>query len=570
MIEIIGLFRRVVYPVALVFVMMSAAIAAKRAPAPPSGMVNLSRGEPYSITPLFSTKYSFSAPSFNPSEGTYHNSGQLTDGLLGSSTKYNDGQWQGYARGGARTIILDMGRVNTVEQIQERFIQIAESDIYFPRRVTYSLSMNDSDWAVVGTVNSAVPPTSNTISTQTYKLSHLDDEARYVKMTFPVDIWVFADEFQVFGKKGIAVGAVVPRAIRAQRRVYTNAYCPPGSPEVGGTRDMVLIPNGYYKSKPSLGEISVDQLIPYVGYETRSGKITDFMFDAFLFTPFGNAPSGGVYGANLKKPTVLSDWTYYLNNTFNPQYNLSALNIATEKVKQILRKPDYKTKVEIAIPFPTPSATNFGDINGDGHSENLSNLSDRENVVKWYINQVMTRWNRAHFTNLKLVGFYWLQEQWFFVEGKKETALLRYTGHYVRSLGKVLNWIPFYQADGIEHWHSLGFDGAWLQPNYCFSTFPVQELGEAANLSKKLGMGIEIEIHWDALTNDTLRAKYYSYLNWGLKKGYMTQAAHAYYQNAGPGTFFQSCMSKNPAIREVYDKTYEFIKGTYTRTSVTR
>lgn len=547
---------------------MSAAFAAKPAPAPPPGMVNLSQGKQYTITPLFSTRYSFSAHSFNPTEGTYKISGQLTDGLIGSSTRYNDGQWQGYARGGARTIILDMGRVNTVEQIQERFIQVTQSDVYFPRRVTYSLSMNDSNWVVVGTLKSSMPLGSSVISTQTYKLSHLNYQARYVKMTFPVDIWVFADEFQVFGKKGIAGGAIIPRPSTTQPTGYPNAYCPPGSPKVGGTRNMVLIANGYYKSEPSLGDNTVDELIPYVGYETPAGKTTNFMFDAFLFSPFGRAPSGGEYGADMKKPTYMSDWMYYLNNTFNPQYNLSALNIATGKVKKILDKPFYKTKVEIAIPFPTPSATNFGDVDGDGHSENLSRLSDREKVVRWYINQVMSRWKAAHFTNLKLVGFYWLQEEWFFVEGSKETALLRYAGHYVRSLGKVLNWIPFYQAAGIADWHSLGFDGAWLQPNYCFSTFPVQELGEAADLCKRLGMGIEIEIHWDALTNDTLRAKYYSYLNWGLKKGYMTQAAHAYYQNAGPGTFYQSCMSKDPAIREVYDKTYQFIKGTYTRTTI--
>jgi hypothetical protein len=107
-----------------------------------------------------------------------------------------------------------------------------------------------------------------------------------------------------------------------------------------------------------------------------------------------------------------------------------------------------------------------------------------------------------------------------------------------------------------------------MQPNYSFHNFPPQELGEAADACKKLGMGIEIEIHWDALKVDSLREKYYQYLNWGIKKGYMTGAAHSYYQNAGPGTFYQCCYSKNPKFREIYDKTYDFIKGTYTPTNV--
>ena len=78
-------------------------------------------------------------------------------------------------------------------------------------------------------------------------------------------------------------------------------------------------------------------------------------------------------------------------------------------------------------------------------------------------------------------------------------------------------------------------------------------------------------IQWSPDTGPLRRPagyKYYQYLNWGIKKGYMTGAAHSYYQNAGPGTFYQCCYSKNPKFREIYDKTYDFIKGTYTETNV--
>ncbi len=527
-------------------------------PAPPSqnGMVNLVQGKKYTVTPLVPINYSF-----GPNEVNYYSPGALTDGQIGSSTQFNDGQWQGYSHGGSRSIIIDMGQVNTVNQIQERFLHYPSAGIYFPREVTFALSLNDSDWANVGSVNSAMPLTTDTVATQTYIASGLNYQARYVKMVFTVDVWVFADEFQVFGNLGVINNATVPKITPPIS--YPNAYCPPASPEVGGTKNMVLIYNGYSPSNPSLGQNTVGELTPYVGYKSPSGTISDFMFDGFLFLPNGTGPSGGAYGINVAQPSVMSDWVYYLNNSFDSLYNLGALDSATGNVKKLLNNSSYKAKVEIAIPFPNPSATNFGDVDGDGISENLTYLAEREKVVKWYIDQVITKWNHANYSNLELVGFYWYSESAGFNVDDSETTLLGYIANYIAGQGKVFNWIPFLDASGFAEWNLLGFDGAWMQPNYAFSSYPEQELGEAADAIKKLGMGIEIEIHWNALTVDSLRSKYYAYLNYGVTKGYMKGAAHTYYQNSGPGTFYQSCISTDPVNRAIYDKTYNFIKGTY-------
>ena len=538
--------------------MPSAVFAHRRAPAPPPGMVNIVQRMAYNVTSLVSTKYSFSSH-----EAKYYLPGALTDGMIGSSTKLSDDEWQGYDHGGERSVVIDMGKVNTVHQMQERFLHYPSAEIYFPRKVTYSLSMNGTDWSVVGIVKSSVPLTDTAIAAQTYSLSGLNYQARYVKMTFTVDVNVFADEFQVFGNSGIVNNAIVPQITPLP--VYPDAYCPPGSPKVGGIKNMVLIYNGYYPSNPAVGKNTVDELIPYVGYETTSNTIKDFMFDGFLFLPYVavGAPSGGKYYCDKVHPTVKPDWLYYLDNTFEASYNLSALNNATGKVKKILDKPSYTVKVEIAIPYPTPSATNFGDVDEDGIPENLSNLSDREKVIKWYVDQVMSRWKASHYINLDLVGFYWYEESADFSVDDSEKAMLLYTGRYIRNLGKVFDWIPFYQASGFAEWDSLGFDAAIMQPNFVFSHFPEPELGEAADACKKLGMGVELEIHWDALTDSTYRSKYFEYLNYGVTKDYMKDAVHMYYQNGGPGTFYQSCVSTDPQIRNIYDQTYKFIKGTY-------
>ena len=539
---------------ASLLVAFATASAATPAPAPPQGMVDLVLGKPYTITSLVSIAYSF-----GPSEASYYTPGALTDGQIASSVAFSDPEWQEFTRGGARSLVIDMGEVNTVHQMQERFLNYPSAGIYFPRTVTYSLSMNDTDWSVVGIVNSSIPLTSKVNQTQTYAVSGLNYQARYVKMTFTVDVNEFADEFQVFGDSGVVGNATIPKITPPV--TYPNAYLAPGSPQVGGIRNMVLIPNGYYSANPAIENNTVSQLIPYVGYQSPSGAITDFMFDAVLFTPYGAAPSGGNYGDNNSTPTNMSDWVYFLDNTFSPTYNLAALDSATAVVKKDLNDPSYKEKVEIAIPYPCPSDTDFGTINGT--QEDLSKLADQEQVLSWYVDQVLSRWDSAGYTNLKLVGFYWYSESAGFAVNDSEIAMLNYIGNYITGKGKVLNWIPFKDASGFADWSTLGFDGAWMQPNYSFSSYPPQELAETAAACKKLGMGIELEIHWNALTDSTLRDKYYQYLNYGVADGYMTGATHAYYQNSGPGTFYTCAESTNPILRKIYDATYQFIKGIY-------
>lgn len=529
------------------------------APTPPAGMINLSVNHAYTITQGVSTTYSS-----YPYEATYFLNGALTNNLLGTLAAWDSGQWQGYLRGASRSVVIDMGQVNTVNQIQAHFLQYKAKGIYTPRKVSYSVSQDGINWSDAGTVNTSISLTSDLKIDQFYTVDSLNYQARYVRMSFPTDIWVFVDEFQVFGNTGIVNGATIPAVTPPP--AYPDEYCAQGSATVGGARDMVLIYNGYYPINPALAENTVDELTPYVGYKTTSGAITDFMFDSFLFLPYttSGAPSGGMYYCDTTKPTIMSDWIYYLDNTFDPVYNLTALNTTVGNVRTLLGDPAYKAKVEITIPYPTPTATDFGDVDGDGISENLTFLADREKVIKWYVDQVISRWTAADFANLELVGLYWYEEQADFQVNDDEAEMLSYAGNYIRGQGKVFNWIPFYQSMGFAEYDSLlGFDEAIMQPNYCFTTYPEEVLGEAADIIKHLGMGIEIEIHWNALTDPAYIDKYYSYLNYGVTKGYMTGAVHAYYQNGGPGTFYDSCVSTDPLIRDIYDQTYNFIKGTY-------
>ena len=115
----------------------------------------------------------------------------------------------------------------------------------------------------------------------------------------------------------------------------------------------------------------------------------------------------------------------------------------------------------------------------------------------------------------------------------------------------------------------LGFDTAYMQPNYITLDYAKEEmLGEFAETVRKHNLAVEMEIRWDAgnpsapnFNRDV--EKYRAYLKYGAMTGYMTESAHAYYQNAGPGTFYTASRSTNQTLRSLYDDTYKFIKGTY-------
>lgn len=71
------------------------------------------------------------------------------------------------------------------------------------------------------------------------------------------------------------------------------------------------------------------------------------------------------------------------------------------------------------IPNPGEYLSDFGDVDGDGISENFNEgivgkeaaLANRQKAVSWWIQEVKKRWEEQNYSNLELVGMYWLDEQ---------------------------------------------------------------------------------------------------------------------------------------------------------------
>ncbi len=179
------------------------------------GLSNLVLGKNYSVS--------------LPPNSNYPDSGnELTDGRFGG-TDYRTEQWQAHAGSDypderSRTITFDLGANKSIGTIRAHFLQDKGPGIYFPQNVTFSVSSDGESWSTLATVTP--PPAQDAASTEFVGWSGITDgvpgeagadkvSARYVKVEFPVNVWVFLDEIEVLGIDGHAGGGTTIDGARA-------------------------------------------------------------------------------------------------------------------------------------------------------------------------------------------------------------------------------------------------------------------------------------------------------------------------------------------------------------------
>ena len=194
--------------------------------------------------------------------------------------------------------------------------------------------------------------------------------------------------------------------------------------------------------------------------------------------------------------TNRTDWQYYLDELlFKKGRSLDALETCIRDVEKTLGPRGRKTPVIIMIPYPSQAMKDFGDVDGDGRSEDLSQPADRLKAVRWCVDEILRRWERAGLSTLSLWGFYWMNEG----IGPQDEAIVRATADFVHQRGYGLHWIPYYSAPGYDKLPQLGIDFAVLQPNYAFMEQngqrpQEQRLEDTARKARQWRMGIEIEM----------------------------------------------------------------------------
>lgn len=510
--------------------------------------VNLALKRPYQL--VSGTDLTYAAES---SANTPASKGVLTDGVYSPNTTFNNGYWNQTRNGTSRRVYIDLGYNCSVTGFSINYLNLSNYAICVPNVTTLYLSEDGKTWYPAGMAK-CVADTSvtNTVKAE-YRLE-TPVEARFAYVSFACVPHTYADEIEILGTTAITSQTIRLADLKVNA-VVENTYCAPDPSRLGGVHDLALIYYNIIKSDE-------DFYLPYVAYMDEEGNIKDTMFDGYLFLPsVRSLATGGLPYADEKNPSKLEDWMYQYNENFKEGRDFDALNKAVGTVKKALSLPDdYKVKVYATIMWPCSTLTDFGDIDGDGVTEDISTMEGLEKVIDVYMSLYLNTFAEKNYENLTFEGFYWFEEA---VTHNSDVPRIQLTARVAESKGSQLFWIPYYTASGFTGWNADGFSVACMQPNYVFrDNVPVSRLYNAANYIRALGMGIEIEIDDTALTQLAYFKRYMRYLGYGIEAGYMKDCIHMYYQSGQ--AFYNAAHSDSFMARKVYETTYKFIKGLLT------
>ena len=498
----------------------------------------------------------------------------LTDGVCGDPSDWYGGAWAHFYRGFGRVIKFDLGEAHAVCGFETAFIHERAAGIYCPEEIKLYLSEDGEDYYEACAAGTPCPASFTGRVRAVYSAAPAQAvNARFACFVFPVEINVFCDEIKLFeaeeGAPAVPAGSCGSR----YSPDFPNRYELRDS--LGGVYDMPLMYFGYWPENERVAKPKKADMLPYVAYIGRDGEIKDSMFDSMLMLPVqGRCPSGGSLSPH-GEPSLLSDWEYVTDILFEKDCCLHALDEAVAEMKKALSLPDgYRFTVYLNAPTPKISRAAFGDVDGDGIEEKLLDDDDCVRAYTAYIDGVTRRFAASGMENIKIGGWFWTNEHMGRDYRDNEFEFAQRCTETIRSRGYKCLMIPYFSAAGADRAKSAGFDCVTMQPGLSFNETlqrdPKGVFEDFTALCRKYGFGVELEIHHGAKdvahpeTAKKYKDLYLYYLRACIENGMMTETVHTYYQAAGPGVFYDCAVSEDDGLREIYDLTYKFIKGTLT------
>ena len=303
------------------------------------------------------------------------------------------------------------------------------------------------------------------------------------------------------------------------------------------TQDLALI----YFGASWRNKWTVDDFKPIVTHTFIDGH-TDWFFPGFLFLELDY--NGKTIGLGFGKENATRlDWEKYINQHFMADRGFHALDECIEQYKRIIGPPPFKHKIVVVIPTPVKDFMDWGKANG--RNLYFSRDNDRVAAVKWYIDTFLARWRQEKFKNIELDGFYWNEES-----TRGVASIVRPVSEVVHKTGLLFYWIPYFNAYGALSWRELGFDIAYLQPNYFFrpGRLDKSRLEETCKTARQYGMGLEFEFdHQYFDDKNTFYPRAIDYLDSYERNGVWQYSAVAYY-------FGAKTLNQLAASNELIDK----------------
>lgn len=301
--------------------------------------------------------------------------------------------------------------------------------------------------------------------------------------------------------------------------------------------DLVLI----YHGATHRPDWNVNELKPYVYTENETGF--HWLFDGYLFLEIFDNIKGYEYDPGFGYKTAAKEqWEWLLDRYFGQDRGPDALEAILDSLAEKGKTPMRPRKVVISIPCPAHGFTNWGEL--DGKQMDFNKDEDQIAAACWFIDQAMDKWEKKKYKHIQLEGFYWVHE-----DAVKDYGIIPLVKEYLQKKDMKFYWIPYWKAPKAEQWSSLGFDFAYQQPNYFFSTdIPYPRLDSACQFGQKHEMGMEMEFD-ENVAKPEIRTRYYDYIKSFEANGVWASRQVAYYE--GGGAWLQMTRSNEPEMKEM-------------------
>jgi len=314
-----------------------------------------------------------------------------------------------------------------------------------------------------------------------------------------------------------------------------------------GTRWLLAYPGG-----PSVMGYTIPQFQRLLAQVDSLGQPQMWLFEGAIFLSV-NALSGHVFTTwTGGVPADGDDWSDYLDSLFDPGAALSRLDSTVAILSSTLGAPADVFRVSIMIPYPDPGV---GTLTFHGQTYDFTTPMGRSNAAGAYVRAAMDRFQAAGFQQLKLDGFYWLLE----TVPAADTVVVPAVASVVHALGLRLLWIPYFNAERWAQWSTLGFDAAWLQPNFFFDpSIPDTRLDSAAALAQRSGMGMEVEFDSRVVLDSQYSSRLAPYLSTLTARPALSDREITVYE--GAGGLVRMSWSRLPATEALYHELGDVLR----------
>ena len=293
--------------------------------------------------------------------------------------------------------------------------------------------------------------------------------------------------------------------------------CGTAAPSVPGFADLDLV--GYYHREPRVW--SAERLAPHVSFTDSTGQ-ERWLFEAFLFIEARDPVRGLMMSIAPEGHSAgKASWEDQLALWLGPEGSVAQLDKACAAAAGRIGDPPRKRIVVITVPdaiclehfADKASSTRYwGAL--DGRELDFGTVDGQLEALYWYIDEARKRFAALDCKYLELGGFYVVSEDLPVAFGKTKEERLNCAdkrwelivpalSEYCHAGGQGLYWIPYHMAAGYKYWKRLGFDMAWMQPNYYWDlhTPGAHPFDKTMAAVKEYGMGMELEFEYSLISS---------------------------------------------------------------------